>query len=127
LFIKENRDQEMSMRKLWVIIPVLIISFVVVGVLRAQYQYDNQDSRTFEGTVTAVDIGNSSLTVKGVTDLTFPITGDTKFTKDINDIKLSDIKAGDYVSVDYQRDGSQSRKPAKTMHVTVKYGKGEVW
>ena len=103
------------------------MSLGAISLCQAQYQYDNENSRTFEGTVTAVDVTNSSLTVSGPTKITFPISNDTKFTKDVNDIKLSDVKVGDYVSIDYQRAPFASRKPMKTMHVTVEYGKGEGW
>ncbi len=86
-------------------------------------QSADEDMRVLEGTVTAVDTANSTLTVQGGTSITFPITADTELRYDIYDsyeIKLSDISVGDYVAVQYQRYGLESRIPYKVQKVSVK-------
>lgn len=113
------------MRKFWIATLVLTALFFLPGPCRAQYEYDNEEMRTFDGQATNVDVINSTLTVSGTMNITFPVSSDTKFTKDIYDIKLSDIKAGDYVSVSYIRYPSSSRKPLKTLSVTIAYDKGK--
>ena len=83
----------------------------------------DEDLRVFDGIVTNVDVGKSTLTVKGATEVTFPISSDTKILlntfNDVFDISLSDIKKGNYVDVSYRRSGTDSRVPVKVIQVTV--------
>ena len=87
----------------------------------SEYQEATDDDRTFEGKVMAVNVAQSTLTVNDTVDIVFPISADTKLTQDINDIKLSDIEVGDYVSVSYVRSGDDSRVPAKVKNVVLEY------
>ena len=81
----------------------------------------DENLRVFDGKVTGVDVGGSTLTVKEQAEITFPISLDTKLVNDINDIKLSDIAVGDYVTVEYTRKGNESRVPVKVFKVTQHY------
>lgn len=112
------------MRTVFVMILVSIISVAALGQSQAQYDYNNENLRTFDGAVMSVDIVNSQLIVKGVTEMVFPISTQTKFTRDIYDIKLIDVKIGDYVTVNYSNNPDGS---IKTLSVVVEYGKGEGW
>jgi hypothetical protein len=101
---------------------VLSICLILSGLSWAEeYSESNNDQRIYEGKVVAVNLSKPSLTVKGVEEIEFPISADTNIKSDINDIKLSDINVGDYVTVDYIRFGSQSRVPSKVSNVTVEY------
>lgn len=105
---------------------ILIASAMAIGPSNCEDKFAEEDLRVFDGTVTAVDVSGSSLTVKGATEITFPISLDTQLTSDIYDIKLSDVDIGDYVTVQYYRRGSESRVPSKVIKVTVEYkGKKE--
>lgn len=87
---------------------------------------DNPNLRIFEGKVAGVDVTKSTLTVvSGETRIVFPVSLDTKFIKDAYAIKLSDFGAGDYVTVEYVRSGSQSRVPSKVTKVTLVYDASE--
>ena len=83
----------------------------------------DEDMRTFDGTVTAVDRANSTLTVQGGTSITFPVASDTQLRYDRYDnyeIKFSDITVGDYVTVEYQRYRLESLVPYKVQKISVK-------
>ncbi|MDD5681190.1 MAG: hypothetical protein PHI59_08130 [Candidatus Omnitrophica bacterium] len=83
---------------------------------------DDPNLRIFDGNVDSVDVSKSALTVmSGETRIVFPVSLDTKLIKDTYDIKLSDISAGDYVTVEYLRAGSESRAPLKVTKVTLVY------
>lgn len=116
------------MWKILGIISVMVIAIVVaIMPCRADEQFSDSDLRVFEGNVVNVDTAGSILTVKGVIQLDFPISSDTKFSKEASnmqqeDIRFSDISIGDYVTVQYYRSGSESRVPAKVVMVTVEYG-----
>jgi hypothetical protein len=79
------------------------------------------DLRTYDGYVSAVDLQAQTLTIQGAIDLVFPISPDTAFKQDDNEIKLSDLEIGDYVKVEYYRLGIESRVPLKVIRVTLKY------
>jgi hypothetical protein len=95
----------------------LVISLFMAVTCYCEDDLGDEDMRVFDGKVVAV--GNSSLTVKGVVEINFPISLDTKFKKDIYDIKLSNVNVGDYVNVEYYRTGSASRVPLRVTKVTV--------
>lgn len=83
----------------------------------------DEDMRTFDGTVTAVDTANSTLTVQGGISIKFPVTSDTQLRYNRYDnyvIKLSDISVGDYVTVEYQRYRLESLVPYKVQKISVK-------
>ena len=99
-----------------------ILGMVAAMPCRGDYQYDNEEMRVFEGNVVNVDTSRSILTVKGIDQIDFPISSDTKLQRDAFDIKLSDISTKDYVTVQYYRKGKDSRVPSKVLMVTVEYG-----
>ena len=81
--------------------------------------YDARDDlKVFEGAVVSVDTDKSELTVKGDVVEVFPVTGQTELSKDANDIGLSDIVPGNYVSVGYyvNDDGALT-----VLNITVEY------
>ena len=111
------------MNKIIVIIFIMLsLSAIMIMPSYSDDQCSDEDLRVFEGTVVNVDVGKSMLTVNGTTQIDFPISLDTTLKKDIYDIKLSDINKGDYVTVQYCRQGSDSRVPLKVINVTVEYG-----
>ena len=113
------------MKKIIAVMALLLISSAMtMTVCWSDDQYSDEDLRVFEGRVVNADIGNSTLTVSGAVQMVFPITSDTALKKDIYDIKLSDINKNDYVTVQYYRNGSESRSPSKVIAVTVEYGPG---
>ena len=110
------------MKKIFAASALIILAAIMSSALcYGQNRYDDSDQelRTFDGRVVNVDTGKSVLTVKGIAEIDFPITSDTSLRSDIYDIKLSDIDAGDYVTVQYYRSGSESRLPSKVLTVTV--------
>lgn len=111
--------------KSYFIAAIIAVSVALqAGVCFGQYTKD-EDLRTGEGRVTAVDTGKPSVTVDIGIDVTFPISSDTEFRYGNNDIGLSDIDIGDYVKVEYYRSGLESRVPAKVIRVTLMYKKSE--
>jgi len=84
----------------------------------------NEDPRieTVEGRVSNVDVQRSRITIKSVDTMTFLVPLNARVVQDIYDMKLSDVKAGDYVTIDYLDDPS-GKHEAKT--ITVHYEKGE--
>ena len=110
---------------------ILLATILLTGILMAmpcycQEQYTDQDLRVFEGKVAGVDVNNSVLTVKGSFQIDFQISSDTPLKKDDNDIKLSDIGIGDYVTVEYYRSDQDSRTPSKVIKVTLEYQKDNI-
>lgn len=100
----------------------IIAMFLTTVSLCADWQdLDDENLRTFQGNVTAVDIGGSSITVQATISAVFPVSLDTLLKKDDIDIKLSDINVGDYVTIEYYHDGSENKIPVKVLSVTVEY------
>ena len=102
---------------------ILVLGAVITAPCYCDYQDSDSELRVFDGKVVDVNIGESLLTVKGITEIVFPISNDTKMIRDIYDIKLSDIDKGDYVTVEYYRRGDTSRVPLDVIKVTVGYKK----
>ena len=111
------------MRNSIMLAAVVLISAMLMA--KASYcDYDAPDDEfvVFDGRVAAVDVGGSTLTVKGADTIRFPVSGETKLVKDIYDIKLSDISDGDYVTVEYYKGPGG---PSRVTKVTVAYKEGE--
>jgi hypothetical protein len=91
---------------------------------------DDPDLMVFEGKVSDVDLGRSLLTVDGASSAVFQISFDTKLVSEVNmysnDIRLSDINPGDYVSVEYLRGGVDSKEPDKVLKVSVEHGARDI-
>ncbi len=98
---------------------IMLVSGAVMMPCGGDEIISDPDLRTFDGKVVGVNVGKSTLTVSGVAEIIFPISLDTELRRDIYDIKLSDIKIGDYANVEYYRQGSESRVPTKVLRVTV--------
>jgi len=82
---------------------------------------DDENLRTFQGTVTAVDVKASTISVQATISGVFPISSDTSLIRNGMDITLSDISVGNYVTIDYYHDGSENMRPVKALSVTVEY------
>lgn len=101
-------------------VTLFLLSICVLPGLCDTYTSD-PDLRVFEGYVAYVDTGRQTLRVNGVVEIDFTLSSDTQIKRDDNDIKLSDIGVGDYVSVSYYRLGTESRVSSKVIRVTLKY------
>ena len=86
--------------------------------------YDGPPLNTIDGTVSSVDVMGSKITIKGVNSATFSVPINATIKQDLSDIKLSDIKSGDYVTIGYYDDASGKRQ-AQT--ITLEYRKDEGW
>ncbi len=80
------------------------------------------DLKTIEGAVLNVDTGNSKITISAINNMSFSVSLAAKIMRDISDIKLSDIKAGDYVTIGYYDDASGLHQ---VQSITVEYSKGD--
>lgn len=110
-----------------VIFIIFLLGIIAVAPSYCEDGMNDDDLRTFDGKVTAVDIGGQSITVKGSTEITFALSPDTKCQQYTNDIELKDINIGDYVTVQYYRSGDESRVASKVLKVTVEYKAGSGW
>jgi len=108
------------MYKARILFGILILGFLTSPLVYCQNYSGDEGGRTFEGRVTSVDTGRSVLVVNGISNITFPISLDTKISKGAYDIKLSDIAVGDYVKVGYIRGDNG---PSKVLNVVVAYSK----
>ena len=68
--------------------------------------YDGPPLKTIDGKVSFVDTLTSKITVSSANNVTCVVGTGTVIKQDIYDIKLSDVKTGDYVTVDYREDAS---------------------
>jgi hypothetical protein len=108
------------MRKsLRIILPMMLLLFVAAVGSSANAQ--EQDLKALSGKVSAVDAGRGLFEVKDTSGnaIAITVTQQTKMTKDGKPISLSELKAGDTVSVEYNTDGGN----AIAKSVTVR-GKG---
>ena len=111
----------MAVKKVVFLIVLVLGLSVVMPVCRAQ-GIENQSATTFSGVVVSVDIDKSTVTVESSMTIVFPISPDTKLTKDIYGISLSGIKVGDYVTVGYY-EGDEG--PSKVLSLSVEYLKNQ--
>ena len=66
-----------------------------------------EDVKTIDGNVVSVDSPNSQIVVKSIVVMTFSVPSSAKIINaDGLDIRLSDVNAGNYVTVDYRDDKS---------------------
>lgn len=84
---------------------------------------DDPNLRVSEGKVVSVDRSNQTITVDAGIPMKFSASRGTKIRSEATmyseDIKLSDINPGDYVTVEYVRKGEETRSPEKTLRITV--------
>ena len=89
---------------IWVILLIIVASSVTV-----YCQGDSlvDDIKTIDGNVVSVDNTNSRVVVKSSEVMDFTVPSDAKIVNaDGFGIQLSDINAGNYVTVDYHDDKS---------------------
>ena len=86
---------------------MMLLSISMIGQLTyAQDNTEPQELLTFDGKVVSADVSSSILIVRFVNDLTFSVPINTPVKNDIYDIKFTDIKNGDDVTVEYYKDAS---------------------
>lgn len=78
--------------------------------------------KTTEGKVSDVDVQTSRITISSVDVMVFSVPTNVRVVQDIYDIKLSDIRKGDYVTIDYLEDTPGKRE---AQVITVHYREGE--
>ena len=101
---------------------VLAISVFFAAAAYCDDYYNGPSLKTIDGRVVSVDTLSSKITVSSVNNITFYVPTKTVIKEDVFDINLSDLKAGDYVTVDY-RDDDSGRHNAQT--ITKHYSEGE--
>ena len=84
--------------------------------------YDSPPLKTIDGRVLSVDTLSSKITISSINNITFYVPANAVLKQDVFDIRLSDIKAGDYVTVDYRDDGSGRRD---AQQIIKHYNEGE--
>ena len=97
------------MIKLFVTSVLVMIAAIVLTTapLYSQGDSDSTALKTIDGRVASVDPINSKIVVKTVETLNFSVPPDARIiNKDGFDMKLSDIKSGNYVMIDYYNDKS---------------------
>ncbi len=92
---------------------MIFVCVVLFGVLACvasvHCQSDSlvDDMKTIDGNVVSVDIQNSKIVIKSSEVMTFFVPSDAKIVNtDGFNMQLSDVDAGNYVTVDYRNDGS---------------------
>jgi hypothetical protein len=111
-----------------IILPMMLLLFVaafggatIANTVVQEATSQEQELKALSGKVSSVDAGRGLFEVKDTSGNAMAITVNqqTKMTKDGKPISLSDLKAGDTVSVEYSHDGGN----AIAKSVTVR-GKG---
>ena len=101
---------------------ILIMAIFFTALVYCDDYYDGPPLKTIDGKVVSVDTLSSKITINSVNDITFYVLISTVIKQDVFDIRLSDLKAGDYVTVDY-RDDESGRHNAEA--ITKHYSEGE--
>lgn len=106
------------------LVSAVIALFVVSGGMAHCWEDypSGPEITTIDGKVSEVDLQRSRITIQGVNKLTFYVPVSARIVQDIYDMKLSGIKVGDYVTVDYY-DDPPGKHQART--ITVHYEEGE--
>jgi 3-dehydroquinate synthase class II len=107
-----------------VILPMLLLLFVAgIGsaAIAQERAGQDQDLKALSGKISQVDASRGLFEVKDSAGnaMAITVTQQTKITKDGKPIQLSELKAGDTVSVEYSQEGGN----AVAKSVTVR-GKG---
>ena len=102
------------------IILVSAISFIAAAY--CDDYYEGPPLKTIDGRVSSVDTLSSKITITAVNDVTFYVPISAVIKQDVFDIKLSDLKAGDYVTIDYNNDSSGKRV---AQQIVKHYSEGE--
>ena len=95
------------MKAILSICVVLLIIFASGAPVRCQGDSLVDDMKTIDGDVVSVDIQNSHIVVKASEIMTFSVPSSAKIVNaDGFGMQLSDVNAGNYVTVDYRDDKS---------------------
>lgn len=94
------------MRRTVLAAAFLLFSIFLTNAAYCDDYYDGPPLKTIDGRVSAVDTLSSKITITSVNKVTCVVGAGTVIKQDVYNIKLSDVKAGDYVTVDYSEDGS---------------------
>ena len=108
-------------RQIGIVIIMAIALFFSVIAYCDDY-YEGPPLKTFEGKIVSVDTLSSKITVSEANNITFYVPTSAVIKQDVFNIKLLDLKAGDYVTVDY-RDDESGRHNAEA--ITKHYSEGE--
>ncbi len=105
-----------------VISLLMIIGVVMSSPSYCQYDAEEPELKTIGGTVSSISVAKSVIVIQAGNTFTFSVSPQATITRDIYDIKLSDINVGDYVTVEYYDDASGSHIATG---ISVEYGKGQ--
>lgn len=92
--------------------PVLLVILLSISVVNDCHSVDQLDEpqgpdlMTFGGKVVSIDLSRSTIVVNFVNELTFSVPTNTPVKNDIYDIRFSDIRLGDNVTIEYYKDSS---------------------
>lgn len=78
-----------------------LLSISIISYCHSEENTEEHQLMTVDGKVAGVNISRSIITIKAINELTFSVPINTPIMSDIYDIKLSDIKPGDDVTVEY--------------------------
>lgn len=101
---------------------VLAVAIFFTAVAYCDDYYEGPPLKTIDGRVSSVDTLSSKITIDAVNMITFYVPTNAVIKQDVFDIRLSDLKAGDYVTVAY-RDDSSGRHSAES--ITKHYNESE--
>lgn len=91
---------------------------------------DDPNLRVFEGKISAVDIGSSSISVAGAVPAKFIVSGDTEIISEVDmyseDIGLSGLNVGDYVMVEYVSQDEEGRTFDKVLRISVEHSPKDI-
>ena len=110
------------MKRLVLMTAMAVIAVSFAAAAYCDDYYEGPPLKTIEGRVVSVDTLASKITVTEVNNITFYVGIDTSIKQDVFDIKLHDLKAGDYVTVEY-RDDDSGRHNA--VSIVKHYNEGE--
>jgi hypothetical protein len=94
--------------KIMMSVSVILLA-IFMPLVPAYCQGDSivDDMKTVDGNVISVDSSNSKIVVRTSEIITFSVSPDAKIVDaDGFNIQLSDVSAGNYVTVDYHDDGA---------------------
>ena len=109
-------------KTLLLILMASCLAFGATAYCRENAFNEDPKIKTVDGRVSNVDVQRSRITITSVNTMTFSVPIKARVVQDIYDIKLSDVKSGDYVTIDYLDD-----PPGKleAQVITVHYEEGE--
>ncbi len=105
------------------VLAVMVLCFALGATAHCwEDAFTDPKIKTVDGKVADVDVQGSSITITSVDTMTFSVPASARVVHNVYDMKLSDVKAGDYVTIDYY-DDPPGKLEAKV--ITVHYEEGE--